>query len=155
MIFVCLAFRCLMETFTEAHGEDLSTVKVFWLCGFYYKECHVESYFAPCLFVFQSSLTLWSPRFGKEKTGLYEPRHEKTCLRDFRPGMTQTGLLSTETSNLQLNSTFYIWCGWCIIISVVILPVPIRFTDLSTRNKIKLRNVSRHIIARLERFNVK
>ena len=23
-----------------------------------------------------------------------EPRHEKTCLRDFRPGKTQTGLLS-------------------------------------------------------------
>ena len=25
---------------------------------------------------------------------LYEPRHEKTCLRGFRPGKTQTGLLS-------------------------------------------------------------
>ena len=25
---------------------------------------------------------------------LSEPRHEKTCLRDFRPGKTQTGLLS-------------------------------------------------------------
>ena len=24
----------------------------------------------------------------------YEPGHEKTCLRDFRPGKTQTGLLS-------------------------------------------------------------
>ena len=24
----------------------------------------------------------------------YEPRHEKTCLRCFRPGQTQTGLLS-------------------------------------------------------------
>ena len=23
----------------------------------------------------------------------YEPYHEKTCLRDFRPGKTQTGLL--------------------------------------------------------------
>ena len=23
-----------------------------------------------------------------------EPRHEKTCLRGFRPGMTQTGLLN-------------------------------------------------------------
>ena len=27
---------------------------------------------------------------GKEN----EQRHEKTCLRDFRPGTTQTGLLS-------------------------------------------------------------
>ena len=25
---------------------------------------------------------------------IFEPRHEKTCLRDFRPGKTQTGLLS-------------------------------------------------------------
>ena len=25
---------------------------------------------------------------------LHEPRHEKTCLRGFRPGKTQTGLLS-------------------------------------------------------------
>ena len=27
-------------------------------------------------------------------TGLIEPRHEKTCLWGFRPGKTQTGLLS-------------------------------------------------------------
>ena len=25
---------------------------------------------------------------------LFEPRHEKTCLRDLRPGKAQTGLLS-------------------------------------------------------------
>ena len=25
---------------------------------------------------------------------VYEPRHEKTCLRGLRPGLTQTGLLS-------------------------------------------------------------
>ena len=25
---------------------------------------------------------------------MYEPRHEKTCLRGFRPGKTQTNLLS-------------------------------------------------------------
>ena len=25
---------------------------------------------------------------------IYEPRHDKTCLRGFRPGMAQTGLLS-------------------------------------------------------------
>ena len=25
---------------------------------------------------------------------IIEPRHEKTCLRDLRPGKTQTGLLS-------------------------------------------------------------
>ena len=27
-------------------------------------------------------------------TFLYEPHHEKPCLREFRPGETQTGLLS-------------------------------------------------------------
>ena len=25
---------------------------------------------------------------------IFEPRHEKTCLRGFRPGKTHTGLLS-------------------------------------------------------------
>ena len=29
---------------------------------------------------------------------LFEPRHEKTCLRGFRPGETQTGLLSYRDS---------------------------------------------------------
>ena len=38
-----------------------------------------------------------------DRTKLYENRHEKTCLRRFRPGKTQTGLLSyrdkLETGN--------------------------------------------------------
>ena len=31
-------------------------------------------------------------------TLMYEPRHEKTCLRGLRPGKTQTGLLSYTES---------------------------------------------------------
>ena len=29
---------------------------------------------------------------------LYEPRHEKTCLRGLRPGKTQMAYAATETS---------------------------------------------------------
>ena len=36
----------------------------------------------------------------------YEPRHEKTCLRDFRPGKTEIGLLSYEASQrLEISYT--------------------------------------------------
>ena len=30
----------------------------------------------------------------RNETKIFEPRHEKTCLRGFRPGKTQTGLRS-------------------------------------------------------------
>ena len=33
---------------------------------------------------------------------LYEPRHEKTCLRGFRPGKTQTSLLSHRDLSLEI-----------------------------------------------------
>ena len=35
-----------------------------------------------------------------------EPRHEKTCLRDFRPGKTQTGRLSYRDKPESWNSQF-------------------------------------------------
>ena len=39
----------------------------------------------------------YTPCTKIRETGRYEPRHEKTCLRDFRPGKTQTGLLSDRS----------------------------------------------------------
>ena len=36
----------------------------------------------------------WRPELLGDLKVSYEPRHEKTCLRGFRPGKTQTGLLS-------------------------------------------------------------
>ena len=33
-------------------------------------------------------------KYSEIITSIYEPRFEKTCLRDFRPGPTQTGLCS-------------------------------------------------------------
>ena len=38
---------------------------------------------------FQGAQTVYFPEYVNE----YEPRHEKTCLRGFRPGRTQTDLL--------------------------------------------------------------
>ena len=34
---------------------------------------------------------------------IYEPHNEKTCLRDFRPGLTQTGLYSHKRHGLRLE----------------------------------------------------
>ena len=34
---------------------------------------------------------------------VYEPRHEKTCLQDLRPGKTQTGLLSYRDKLVSWN----------------------------------------------------
>ena len=42
---------------------------------------------------------------------LIEPRHEKTCIRGFRPGKTQTGLLSyrdqLESRNFGFSKYMY------------------------------------------------
>ena len=43
------------------------------------------------------------PPMGMMGKGIYEPRHEKTCLRGLRPGKTQTSLLSYRSKLESLN----------------------------------------------------
>ena len=50
----------------------------------------VHSVTSICLFLFSPHL-FYIPKLWDNS---YEPRHEKTCLRDFRPCKSQTGLLS-------------------------------------------------------------
>ena len=43
---------------------------------------------------FSGIWNMWTPFKGTGLVITNEPRHEKTCLQGFRPGTTQTGLLS-------------------------------------------------------------
>ena len=46
--------------------------------------------------VFSQSISLYrslNTLYKKRNNKTFEPRHEKNCLRDLRPGKTQTGLL--------------------------------------------------------------
>ena len=45
---------------------------------------------------------------GLNKQLTYEPCHEKTCLRDFQPGKTQTGLLSYR-DQLVFKFSFFVF----------------------------------------------
>ena len=58
-----------------------------WLVSYWVFPCSLFSYFTVLL-------SIVIPSLWEERIGLYEPRHEKTCLRGFRPGKTLTGLPS-------------------------------------------------------------
>ena len=81
-----------------ARGQTLSTepLSVEGYLGLHYEMFHVEFCLASC------SRVLLCPVYHFDAIAwrregwsiIIEPRHEKTCLRGFGPGKTQTGLLS-------------------------------------------------------------
>ena len=73
--------------FSVLHNEPYIFLMKIWKVLFII--FHFYLFFIFISFYCLSALTVSQ---NQELVTLYEPRHEKTCLRGFRPGKTQTGL---------------------------------------------------------------
>ena len=83
-----------------------------WYLSFVYTLLHVNLTFRP---LYQNSENIWA-HFGNfglfQLLTLSEPRHERTCLRGFRPGKTQTSLLCDrdQLESWNLGFSKYRYC---------------------------------------------